>query len=271
MWHTYARSCGNPSCFCSTISYNSLNPLTLSDKTYRYHLHLAYLLLLHTISSEGYTVLLYSSNDNPLPTLLPIVPLSSPLLNFAQGTWNPSSTQSLSLSSSVSQSPLFCSTTCYKHCWPNQIYCHSLYKYITTLYEPNTLPIIKLSLQEPFLFQRKTTQSTKTQSLIQSMLGSLQNGKASFISHHPTCSCSLSTAPTNNPFLYCNQFSLPFINYQLLFFSPYHPCKPHQRSILIYHSHCSPPYFYIQPSLWFHQKYFPYINHPVNSEAHWAS
>ena len=58
------------------------------------------------------------------------------------------------------------------------------------------------------------------------MLGSLQNGKASFISHHPMCSCSLSTAPTNNPFLYCNQFSLPFINSQPFFFQHTIPASP---------------------------------------------
>ena len=122
--------------------------------------------------------------------------------------------------------------------WPNQIYCHFLYKYITTLYEPNTLPIIKLSLQGPFLFQRKTTQSTKTQSLIQSMLGSLQNGKGSFISHHPTCSCSLSTIPTNNPFLCCNQFSLPFINSQLFFFT-----IPSLQALPTLHSYIPQPLF----------------------------
>ena len=76
---------------------------------------------------------------------------------------------------------------------PNQMCCHSLYKYLTTLYESNTLPMKRLSLQEPF--QRQTTESTSTQSLIQSVLDCLQNGKWSFISHHPTCLYSLSYNP----------------------------------------------------------------------------
>ena len=56
------------------------------------------------------------------PTPIPCLPLSPPLSNFALGNCNPSSSESLSWSSSVSLSLPTFSVTCYKH-WIYQTTC----------------------------------------------------------------------------------------------------------------------------------------------------
>ena len=56
------------------------------------------------------------------------------------------------------------------------------------LYTDNIiLPIKMLGLQKMLPFESYTTQTTSTQVPIQGMLNSPQNGRCSFIFHHPTC------------------------------------------------------------------------------------
>ena len=88
----------------------------------------------------------------------------------------------------------------------NQIYYHSLHRYLSAIQVSNMLPTKKLneSSRTPIPFIVKQ-QSIATQSSIKSMLSSLQSGRYSF-----TIKIVLATTrtiSTNNPCLYFSQFS----------------------------------------------------------------
>ena len=116
--------------------------------------------------------------------------------------------------------------------------------------------IKNLSLQKPLPFQSQTTQSTITQSSIQSVLNSLQNDRYFFISYHSTCSFNHSNNPhqqfvplyqpiftsifhlpaysQNHPYNPFNTFFLNNSTILCVYFTYSHLYNSHQKSFLIH-------------------------------------
>ena len=131
---------------------------------------------------------------------------SPSLSNFPLVNLNPSSTQHPLCSLSVSLFFFLPHSTSPKVLdIPNHMPSQAIQ--IMIPYESNTLPIKKLTLWEPLLFQSYTTRSITTLCSIQSVLSSQENGWCFFIFTTLLAHTTFPITSTQNPFSHFNYFS----------------------------------------------------------------
>lgn len=173
--------------------YISAKATTLYNNTYPHQLSL----LFHASPHRTlYTpILLHTYNYTvPLMTSVYVCPAQ----------WNPSSTQSLSCSASVSLPHHTPSTTSHKH-----------WIYQTTCQARSTKFIIILQPDISILYVGQTRYQSKS-GIFKSHFSFkfrffLESIKCSFIFRHPSCSYDHANNSTNNPFFYFSQFSPSFL------------------------------------------------------------